>query len=86
MLPKYYLRKFKKWEGNNKIWHKETNPLHWNTMLCIKIPLFNSVIVVWNNSREIQTNIKLLTKIDKAIVKYSHKYFQGTVMSKDVTI
>ena len=59
-------------------------------MLYIEMPIFNSLIVVWNNSREIQTNIKLLTKIDKAIVKsivkYSHKYFQGTVLSKDVTI
>ena len=54
--------------------------------LCIEIPLFNSVIVVWNNSREIQTNIKFLTKIDKAIVNYSHKYFHGTVLSKGVIV
>ena len=25
---KYYPRNFKKWEGNNKIWQKETNLLH----------------------------------------------------------
>ena len=55
-------------------------------MFCIEMPLFNSVIVVWNNSREIQTNIKFLKKIDKAIVNYSHKYFHGTVLSKGVIV
>ena len=45
-------------------------------MLCIEIPLFNSVIVIWNNSREIQTIIKLPIKIAKAIIRNSNKYFR----------
>ena len=55
-------------------------------MLYIEMPIFNSLIAVWNNSREIQTNNKFLTKIVTAIVNSSHKYFQGTVLSKDVIV
>ena len=55
-------------------------------MLCIEMQIFNSLIVVWNIVRETQTNNKFPTKIDTAILKTSHKYFQGTVLSKDVIV
>ena len=38
-------------------------------MTCIEITLFISVIGIFNNNREIQNNIKFLTKIDKAKIK-----------------
>ena len=43
-------------------------------MLCIEIPLFISVIVIFDNNRDIQNNIKFPTKIDKAIIKNWQSY------------
>ena len=54
-------------------------------MTCIEITLFISVIGIFNNNREIQNNIKSLTKIDIAKIKNWQSYckLQPQIFQRD---